>query len=141
MKHLLYCRCKQVIINNQCKGKRKMNDKIIDVKEAFKLLIDNKLVICHNSYVYERHKRNISKKINNEHVGFLGYPEFLIEEEYSIFKEYVEPKKFEFEGSVVEINHRSIKFDYYIDDKYIEKLGKCWINKVKFKITIEEILE
>lgn len=117
-----------------------MNDKILNVIEAFKLMLDNKLIICQNGYVYERHKRNISKKINNEHVGYFDYPEFLIEEEFSTFNEYVEPKKFEFEGSVVEITSRSIKFDYS-DDKYIEKLAKCCRNKIKFKFTMEEISE
>ena len=88
----------------------------LNAKEAFKMMIDDKKVICSNGFVFERHTRNISKKRNNKHVKYLGYEDFLLEKDYSVFKEYVEPKK----------EPRIITFESYVGENTgFKPFNKC----------------
>ena len=123
--------------------------KLLCEEEALKLMLDGKKVL----YISEDERKiyyidfndNFSIKVcdvKRNSVYKITIDEFIVKEYKSLFSEYIEtkPRKFEFEGSIVEITNRSIKFDYN-NDKYIEKLAKCCRNKLNFKITIEEILE
>lgn len=131
----------------------------IDRKEAFKLMLDNKLVISDNGHVYEMLKRNISKKKNSTHIAYLDYPEFLLDDDCSLFKEYIpllKPRKFEFEAFIGEKpDGRRLLFQelctdkvfghettgLYSEKKYLEDYIN-YFNKIsKFKVTMEEILE
>ncbi len=131
----------------------KNNEFNLNVKEAFKFLIDDKLILNKDGYIFERHRRSISKKKNGELIKHINYEEFLLDENLYGYEEYIKPipRRISFESYLGEFPEKEAYKGCPIENNFgyeVSRLSNDYNNlksiyaKVsKFKVTFEEILE